>query len=287
MTAAAAISFRQFLETDIPFGMRLKSIAGWNQLPEDWKRFLAHDPDGCFLGVERSGEPVGTVTTTTYGKRFGWIGMVLVHPEHRRKGIGTCLLNHAMTHLEGLQVACIRLDATPLGKKLYDTLGFQDEYELERREGIGRSCTFEGVEPMRPDDLARVCAYDAPRFGAERARMLEFLYQQSAGTAKILRDETRALRGYLMARPGDHAWQIGPWMAEDAEAADQLLRSGLAALAGKPVFLDVLRQLTPAAEMLEAFSFRVQRPFIRMYRGRHDFTGEPEKTFAIAGVETG
>ena len=31
---------------DIPAGMRLKEIAGWNQTAADWKRFLEASPKG-------------------------------------------------------------------------------------------------------------------------------------------------------------------------------------------------------------------------------------------------
>lgn len=34
------IHIRLMTKTDIPAGMRLKDLAGWNQTPEDWLRFL-------------------------------------------------------------------------------------------------------------------------------------------------------------------------------------------------------------------------------------------------------
>jgi hypothetical protein len=48
---------------DIPAGMRLKAIAGWNQTEVDWRLLLAAHPTGCFVAEDR-GRIIGTVTTT-------------------------------------------------------------------------------------------------------------------------------------------------------------------------------------------------------------------------------
>src|SRR6266545_4039468 len=125
---------RRMNDADIDFGMSLKATAGWNQLPADWKRLIRLEPNGCFV-LENEGAPVGTVTTTLYEKRLAWIGMVLVSPDARRKGYGTELLKAAMDYCEAQRVEVIKLDATPLGKKLYDTLGYRDEYSLKRVQG--------------------------------------------------------------------------------------------------------------------------------------------------------
>ena len=64
-------------EQDIPAGLRLNTIAGWNQTSTDWRRFLQNSPNGCFV-MEHDAKVVGTATTISYENRFAWIGMVLV-----------------------------------------------------------------------------------------------------------------------------------------------------------------------------------------------------------------
>ena len=39
--SASSVTIRTFTREDIPFGMELKNLAGWNQLPDDWERFVA------------------------------------------------------------------------------------------------------------------------------------------------------------------------------------------------------------------------------------------------------
>jgi creatinine amidohydrolase len=131
------IALRKLTAADVPFATELNGIVGWNQTEKDWRGYLEFDPEGCFI-AELSGRPAGTATVIRYQDRFGWIGMVLVHPESRRFGMGTTLLRHAIAYLQKCGVAGIKLDATPVGRKVYVPLGFCDEYERSRRTRLRR-----------------------------------------------------------------------------------------------------------------------------------------------------
>ena len=85
------MTIRPMTAADIPAGMRLRELAGWNQTEQDWQRFLKLAPSGCFVACV-DGRVRGTVTTLDFEKRLGWVGMVLVDPEYRRQGMGTGLL---------------------------------------------------------------------------------------------------------------------------------------------------------------------------------------------------
>src|SRR5690625_4020029 len=91
----SSIKLRPMQRSDIPFAMRLKEAAGWNQLPEDWDFLIRNGSDGNMVAM-LEGQPAGTVTTLTYGDRFSWIGMVMVDPGMRRRGVGTHLLKAAI-----------------------------------------------------------------------------------------------------------------------------------------------------------------------------------------------
>ena len=99
------ISLRVMRQTDLPFADAVRALAGWNQTLDDWRRFLAIEPDGCYL-AERNGQSAGTATTIVYGPTVAWIGMVLVHPDYRRKGVGTALLEQCLTYLRTSGVSC-------------------------------------------------------------------------------------------------------------------------------------------------------------------------------------
>src|SRR5690625_367552 len=133
-----SIELRRMGPRDIPFAMRLKEVADWNQLPEDWEFLLEAGSDGNLVAL-LDGRPAGTVTTLTYGDRFSWIGMVRVDPQMRRRGVGTRLLEAAIERAR--RHGDVLLDATPEGKLLYETLGFVAGQEIQ----IGRaSCRERG-----------------------------------------------------------------------------------------------------------------------------------------------
>src|ERR1044071_5633272 len=93
------IETRLLAEPDVAEAMRLKEAAGWNQTEADWRRILRLGPRGCFAATV-GGRLVATTTTTSYGRALAWVGMVLVEPEFRRRGIATALVRAALDSLE-------------------------------------------------------------------------------------------------------------------------------------------------------------------------------------------
>src|SRR5215210_474317 len=114
-------NIRPMKASDVADGMRLKAEAGWNQVDADWRRFLALGGDGCFA-AESGGRVVGSVTTARF-RSVGWVAMLLVEKAHRGAGIGRGLLIRALEHLEARGARSVRLDATSLGRPLYESLG--------------------------------------------------------------------------------------------------------------------------------------------------------------------
>src|SRR5687768_12657901 len=118
------IEYRRMTAADIPGGLALCRIAGWNQVSNDWQLFLDHDPESAIVAVAENNSIVGTAATIQYGGQFCWIGMVLVDPSKRNQGIGTQLLERTLHLLKNER--CIKLDATPAGREIYLKLGFTD-----------------------------------------------------------------------------------------------------------------------------------------------------------------
>lgn len=270
---------------DIPAGMRLKDLAGWNQTPADWERFLRASPEGCFVS-ECEGRVCGTATTIGYEGRFAWIGMVLVDPENRGRGIGTRLLEKTIEHLDARRVPTLKLDATPEGKPIYQKLGFVMEYEIERWV-LKRSLTGE-TQPQhfaRPD-LPRILKSDREVFGADRSDLLLSLDRDAPGFTLAIqyRDE---LKGYALGRRGSRADHLGPWMAQDASSARELLEEFLRRSRRESIFLDTLTSSPFARGLLRSLDFEFSRSLTRMYRGANSHPGRPNLLCAILGPEFG
>jgi GNAT superfamily N-acetyltransferase len=78
-------------EDDVAGALALGDVLGWNKTADDWTRIIRLSPAGCFAAREGSGL-VGTITTTAYGQTLAWIGMMIVHPDRQRRGIGAALM---------------------------------------------------------------------------------------------------------------------------------------------------------------------------------------------------
>lgn len=273
---------------DIGLGMTLKDMAGWNQLRSDWERLLAVEPEGCFV-AEIAGQGVGTCTTVAYEQLFGWVGMVLVHPDYRRRGIGRALLDAGIEHLESLGVRAVKLDATPMGKALYDTMGFVDEYGLERWLGTGLASARPqpDVRELTAADLDTVLAVDTAAFGANRGRLLHLLIKDPSVRVAGIFANRDALSGYVTVRPGQNAAYLGPLVAENTDVATALWEWGRATVGNLPMFVDLLLPNHAAIALATSSGFQKQREFIRMYRGHNASPGRPEWQFAILGPEVG
>ena len=280
------IRIRRMRPGDIAAGMRLKSIAGWNQTDRDWKLFLDVNSDGCFVAV-CAGGVVGTVTTIIYENRIAWIGMMLVDPAYRRRGIATRLINHAVAWL-GPDIT-VKLDATPLGKTVYDRLGFVEEYTLCRisADSVATDTVHPtGISPVSSADLEALISLDRTAFGAGRSTVLESLFRNSSGLAwKCSRDGL--LTGYCMGRPGTDFRQIGPVIAAGTDDAVGLALTALNGIAGQAAVIDAPAGRDDFLRRLYSCGFVEQRRLIRMYRGNNDNPGKPDMVFAIAGPELG
>src|SRR5215472_12798543 len=122
---------RGLTPADIPAGMDLRASAGWNQTEADWRNVLALGPNGCF-GIEGDGELRATTTAVCFGRDLAWIGMVLTAPAYRGRGFARQLVEHAVDYLRMQQVYWTKLDATEMGRPLYERLGFRAEGGIER-----------------------------------------------------------------------------------------------------------------------------------------------------------
>jgi len=280
---------RRLTTADIPSASVLRRLAGWNQSERDWMGYLEFEPGGCFA-AEVSGTLVGTATTITYERRLGWIGMILVHPDQRRGGIGTTLLNSSIAYLRAEGVPAIKLDATPMGKQVYVPLGFRDEYDLARYEGVASDFGAEGraqIEPLTADRLPEITAFDAIRFGARRPEVLASLQSRRPEWCQLARGPGGVVEGYLIARAGSNAVQVGPWIAGNAGAAGQLLQALFRKISGLKAFVDVPGANRSGQELMSRIGFVVQRGFTRMFLGENKYPGSPVEVYSTSGAEKG
>ncbi|HEY7423999.1 MAG TPA: GNAT family N-acetyltransferase [Gemmataceae bacterium] len=258
------IRVRQMTAADLSLGLRLSRQAGWNQTEADWRRILFLQPDGCFL-AEWQGTPAATTVVIVFGS-VAWVAMVLVEETVRGRGIGTALLDHALAFLDRSRVPSVRLDATPQGHSLYERLGFVEQFRLARYGGVlpPAADAAEATE-VPAEQWEALAALDETVTGMNRRRLLLRLFaEQPAGVRCVRRG--RGLEGFLAARPGHQAFQLGPCLASPS-AGPLLLADAWRRYAGQAVFLDIPVTNEAATRWAEARGLAAQRHLTRMCRG--------------------
>jgi GNAT superfamily N-acetyltransferase len=258
------IRIRQMTAADLPLGLHLSRQAGWNQIEADWRRFLFLQPDGCFL-AEWQGTPAATTVVIVFGS-VAWVAMVLVEESVRGHGIGTALLSHALEFLDQRRVLSVRLDATPQGQPLYERLGFAEQFRLARYEGVlPLASDVVEVTEASAEQWEALAALDESVTGTNRRRLLLRFFAEQPGSVRCVQRE-HCLEGFLTARPGRRAFQLGPCLASPA-SGPLLLTDAWRRHAGQAVFLDIPVANEAATRWAEARGLAVQRHLTRMCRG--------------------
>ncbi|MUG99804.1 GNAT family N-acetyltransferase [Scytonema sp. UIC 10036] len=64
-------------------------------------------------------------------RKYGYIWGVYVEPSYRRQGIAKQLTTQAVTHLKEIGCTRVLLNASPLGKPVYESLGFSSSNAMQ------------------------------------------------------------------------------------------------------------------------------------------------------------
>jgi len=143
MSPASALVVRAFRDADEPAVTEL-----WNRVfgspqarnaPGSVIEQKRHVQPELFLVAEWSGDLVGTTLAGDDGHR-GWIHLVAVSPEHRRRGVGRVLVEGAVFRLRerGVPKLNLQIRGDNAGVvAFYERLGF----ELEDRVSMGLRLT--------------------------------------------------------------------------------------------------------------------------------------------------
>ena len=258
------IRVRPMTADDLPLGLRLSEASGWNQVEADWQRFLDLQPDGCFV-AEYDGTPVGTTTTCIFDS-VAWIAMVLVEEAVRGRGVGTELMRHAVRFLDGRGVTTVRLDARPMGRLLYERLGFVQQYEVAHYEGpLLPASAVTGVEEAASEQWDELLALDEKVTGTDRRWLLLCLFTEHPEAVRVVRQDKR-IEGFLTSRPGRQTLRLGPCVAS-AGAGPLLFADACHRHAGRHVSLDVPVTNEAATRLAEGCGLTVRHTLTRMCRG--------------------
>ena len=266
--------------------LALSKSANWNQNEADWRLMLGF---GRGWGITTADDILAASTLALpYGRDFAWLAMVLVLPEQRRQGYASRLLRIALAEMQAQRRIAL-LDATPAGHEVYIQEGFREFWGFKRfslSDFRNSNCANKDLQPFQETHWPQVLALDAAAFGGDREVVLRNLAARQPKAA-LVAERNGEIGGFVLAREGREAMQIGPLVARDELTARALFAAALGRVSG-PVYADIADHAAPLQGWALEQGFTIQRPFTRMAHGPRGYApGDASLVFCPAGPELG
>ncbi|MFJ9044855.1 GNAT family N-acetyltransferase [Streptomyces sp. NPDC102347] len=232
-----SLPIRRLTLRDLSACADLSEDRGWPREEHKWGLLLAA-ARGYGIDAPDGGLAAACVVTE-YGPRdqpsLAAIGMVLVAERHSRQGIGRRLMRHVVAEAG---TTPLTLYATPLGRPLYEELGFKvgGQAEMLRGRFVPGDRTDIRTRTATADDLPGILRLDEEVFGADRTHIVTRL-PAFADQLRVAEDEGRLI-GYAAAWPNMDTHVVGPLIARDTATAQALIAS-LAAHTNRPLRTDI------------------------------------------------
>ncbi|MBP7850345.1 MAG: GNAT family N-acetyltransferase [Lentimicrobiaceae bacterium] len=261
-------AFRQLDLDGVSLLMDWAANEGWNPGPHDAEVFWETDPDG-FYGFFDGDRLIAGGAIISYDRAFGFMGLFIVHPDYRDRGIGRRLW-HLRRNLLQQRLhpgATIGMDGVVAMQNFYSQGGFELAYREERYACMGQGFLLHPcVSPIHSADHVDVLRYDLACFGFSRPRFLLPWLKIPGNISFRYVDQGQTL-GYTVIRKAMEGYKAGPLFADNREVAEALFRAGLDAVGGEVLYLDVPVVNQDALDMVHKYKARYVFECGRMYKG--------------------
>ncbi len=256
-------------ELDVVLGWAVQ--AGWNPGRYDADALWAADPDALW-GVEVDGVLVGSGATVRRGSRAGGVGLLLVDPAHRGKGIGSLtfpfLVDGALSRLE--PGAGLSLECPEAYQDFCERFGFVPVRRIARSTAVAtaaRRGPYAGqLRSLAQLPFEKVVDYDAKFSGGERPDVLRAWMTPREGLGLAAYEAGRIL-GMAILRPAVDGHRIGPFYAESSDVAEELFAALANTVVGQQLTLDVPLEDTDIVAFASARGFGVVSEVVHMELG--------------------
>jgi GNAT superfamily N-acetyltransferase len=266
---------------DVAFVIDLAAEEGWNPGIHDGRCFYATDPNGFFVG-ELDGELVGSISAVAYNDSFGFIGLYIVKPDFRGKGMGTRLWDVGRAYLTDHS---IELDGVVAQQPYYNRHGFRIAYQNLRYEGVGGGIMPEGVVEISEVPYEELLVYDAGIFPAAIPQFLKCWIELPESVALAVVKDSR-VAGYGVIRKCRTGHKIGPLFADNEHIAENLFAALKSHVPGESIFLDTPEVNPKAVALAERHHMHVMFQTVRMY-SREEPHISRTRIFGVSTFELG
>lgn len=261
----SAIAIREAAEADLPAIVALRHEVGWHAF--EWAlRDAMRPPHGHFLVADDAGRVVGCGSAVDYGP-LGVIGNMVVTASQRRRGLGAEILRRLLAFLRERGCRTVELYATAAGRPLYEGHRFRvvsaGMLMTVPASALGAASPG-GIQNGDARHLPELAAYDAPRFGGDRSRLLGAALTDPLRPVLVARNGG-AVRGYAVIRPD--GVRLGPWVADTPDDAATILSGAFQLTGSETLTTNIASDNRPGVAWLSGIASEVQRHDGRMRLG--------------------
>ena len=208
------MQFSTFNRNDLQFLPEFQP-ADWGDLIPRFKYFI--ESVYCNPIKSTEGDEVTGIGTSMLHEDTAWLACIIVHENHRKKGLGNILTQKLVDEIDRSRYQTIYLDATDFGYPVYKKLGFEVEMEYSHMKRKVTGSTYpvsENIIPFQDAFKEQLLSLDEKISGENRSGILsDFL-----GSAKIYVYENE-VQGYYIPDWGD-----GPVIAGNDTAGLELMK---------------------------------------------------------------
>lgn len=254
---------------------------GWNPGVDDASAFFAADPEGFFVAVDADDTPLAAISVVNHSAAFAFLGLYLVRPAHRGRGIGLQLWQHALRHAGQRTVG---LDGVEAQQQNYIASGFAHAGGTTRLSGRIHGLTDPDIRAAGPDDIPDLVAREAAASGVAKPAYLSAWFGNTANRTTLVSESTQGIDGLCTVRTCSAGVKIGPLIAESDGTAERLIGHA-ATLTEDTVTLDVPETARTLGGLCQSLGLTPGFKTARMYRG--PFSARPHRIFAVTSLELG
>ncbi|WP_425090906.1 GNAT family N-acetyltransferase [Tropicimonas sp. S265A] len=275
------IEFRTATLSEVAQILDWAAQEGWNPGLDDAGAFFATDPDGFFVAVDKSGEPIAAISVVNHTPDFAFLGLYIVRAAYRGHGIGVGLWAHALRHAGDRTIG---LDGVEAQQDNYRASGFTYAGGTTRFTGTLNGGRAKGVRDLHSDDIPTLIGMEAAASGVAKSSYLAGWVAGAATRRTVVFEHAGTITGFCTVRACRVGAKIGPLVAAD-EATAQGLVMHAATLFEGPVTLDVPESATALFDLCTQLGLDAGFKTARMYRGTPVAAHHP--IYAVTSLELG
>ncbi|MFD2204594.1 GNAT family N-acetyltransferase [Kiloniella antarctica] len=252
---------QELTREDISEILRLVEALNWTHVEADLEVMLRV---GLFLGLrDDRGEIIATGALFPYGETLASVGMIMVNPNHRRKGYGKAIML-ALHRSDVARGRHLCLVATDEGEPLYRKLGyhtasrirkfFADPKEVREKTQSLRFPEFK-LRTVVKSDLAALIQLDTCSVGGERENLLRLRLAQS-DIGYVMESSQDKIEAFALSCQQRAQRHIGPITAPHRDVSLAMILA-LAEKESRELRIDVPEEQSELHEILPDLGFRL------------------------------